>query len=64
MYDDLERAVIRFAEQWTVQGRVKPELLEALGGQLTPGQLVTRAATVGLAMWTNRFGESFGMQLP
>ena len=63
-YDELEQAVLRFAEQWTVQGRVKPELMEFLGGRLTPSQLVTLAATVGLAMWTNRFSESFGMQLP
>ena len=63
-YGDLERAVLRFAEQWTRQGRVAGDVLEQLKQGLSPAQLVTLAATVGLANWTNRFNESFGVQLP
>ena len=63
-YGDLERAVLRFAEQWTRQGRVAGDVLEQLKQSLSPAQLVTLAATVGLANWTNRFNESFGVQLP
>ena len=63
-YGDLERAVLRFAEQWTRQGRVAGDVLEQLKQSLSPAQLVTLAATVGLADWTNRFNETFGVQLP
>jgi alkylhydroperoxidase family enzyme len=63
-YGDLERAVLRFAEQWTRQGKVAGDVLEQLKQSLSPAQLVTLAATVGLANWTNRFNESFGIQLP
>ena len=63
-YGDLERAVLRFAEQWTRQGKVAGDVLEQLKQSLSPAELVTLAATVGLANWTNRFNESFGVQLP
>ena len=63
-YGDLERAVLRFAEQWTRQGRVAGDVLEQMKQSLSPAQLVTLAATVGLADWTNRFNETFGVQLP
>jgi alkylhydroperoxidase family enzyme len=63
-YGDVERAVLRFAEQWTRQGKVAGDVLEQLKQSLSPAQLVTLAATVGLANWTNRFNESFGVQLP
>jgi uncharacterized peroxidase-related enzyme len=63
-YGDLEKAVLRFAEQWTRQGRVAGDVLEQLKRSLSPAQLVTLAATVGLASWTNRFNETFGVQLP
>ena len=63
-YGDLERAVLRFAEQWTRQGRVAGDVLEQHKQSLSSAQLVTLAATVGLANWTNRFNETFGVQLP
>ena len=63
-FGDLERAVLRFAEQWTRQGRVAGDVLEQLQRSLSPAQLVTLAATVGLANWTNRFNETFGVELP
>jgi alkylhydroperoxidase family enzyme len=63
-YSDLEKAVLRFADQWTRQGRVPGDLMEQLAQSLSPAQLVVLAATVGLANWTNRFNESFATELP
>ncbi len=63
-YSDLEKRVIRFAEQWSQQGKVDTEVVAALAKSLSPAQLVVLAATVGLANWTNRFNETFGVQLP
>ena len=63
-YSDLEKSVLRFAEQWTRQGKVEAGLMQQLARTLSPAQLVTLAATVGLANWTNRFNESFDVQLP
>jgi uncharacterized peroxidase-related enzyme len=63
-YSPLEKAVLRFADQWTQKGRVDKAVLEELGRSLTPGQLVVLAATAGLANWTNRFNETLGIELP
>jgi alkylhydroperoxidase family enzyme len=63
-YSELEKRVLRFAEQWTRQGKASTELVKQLSSSLSPAQLVVLAATVGLANWTNRFNESFGLELP
>lgn len=63
-YDALQKQVLRFAEQWTRQSKVDATLIEQLAKSLPPGHLVTLAATVALANWTNKFNESFGIQLP
>lgn len=63
-YSDLEKLVIRFAEQWSQQGKVDTDVVAALSKQLSPSQLVILAATCGLANWTNRFNETFGVALP
>jgi alkylhydroperoxidase family enzyme len=60
----VEKNVLRFAEQWTRQGKAAAEVVTALTKALTPTQMVVLAATVGLATWTNRFNETFGVQLP
>jgi len=64
VYGEVERLVVRFAEEWTKQGKASQEVVAALAKHLTPAQLVTLSATVGLANWTNRFNETFGMRLP
>ncbi len=64
VYSELEKLVLRFAEQWTRQGKADDATVSALTQQLSPSQLVVLAATVGLASWTNRFNESFGVELP
>jgi alkylhydroperoxidase family enzyme len=63
-YDDLEKSVIRFAEQWTRKGRAEVGLVQQLAKNLSPSQLIVLAATVGLANWTNRFNETFAIELP
>ncbi|HLJ98247.1 MAG TPA: hypothetical protein VKU02_34125 [Gemmataceae bacterium] len=64
VYSELEKAVLQFAEQWTRQGKVTNSLMQQLSKHLSPEQLVVLAATVGLANWTNRFNESFAVELP
>jgi alkylhydroperoxidase family enzyme len=63
-FSDLEKQVLRFAEQWTRQNKASDEVVTALSQSLSPSQLVVLAATVALANWTNRFNETFGVQLP
>jgi alkylhydroperoxidase family enzyme len=63
-FSDLEKQVLRFAEQWTRQSKAGEEVVAALSKSLSPTQLVVLAATVALANWTNRFNETFGVQLP
>jgi len=63
-YNDLEKSVLRFAEQWTRQGKADAELVQQLAKSLSPAQLIILAATIGLANWTNRFNETFGIELP
>jgi len=63
-FNDLEKLVLRFAEQWTRDGKVEGDVVATLNRSLSPAQLVVLAATVALANWTNRFNETFGFELP
>jgi len=63
-YNEQEKAVLQFAEQWTRQAKVSAEVVGFLLKSLSPPQMVTLAATVALACWTNKFNESFGVELP
>jgi AhpD family alkylhydroperoxidase len=63
-FSDLEKTVLRFTEQWTVKGKADAEVVRALTKGLSPAQVVVLAATVGLANWTNRFNETFAIELP
>jgi len=63
-YNDLEKLVLRFAEQWTRDGKVEGDVVATLNRSLSPAQLVVLSATVALANWTNRFNETFGIELP
>jgi alkylhydroperoxidase family enzyme len=63
-YSDLEKTVIRFADQWTRKGKADAAVVQQLAKSLNPDQLVVLAATVGEANWTNRFNETFGIELP
>lgn len=63
-YSELEKTVLRFAEEWTRKGKADAGTVQQLAKTLSPAQLVVLAATVGLANWTNRFNETFGVELP
>ena len=63
-YSDLEKAVLRFADQWTLQGKASPQVVQELNKNLSPPQMVVLAASCGLANWTNRFNETFAVELP
>jgi AhpD family alkylhydroperoxidase len=63
-FSDLEKQVLRFAEQWTTKGKADADLVSKLSQQLSPQEMMTLAATVGLANWTSRFNVTFGVELP
>ena len=63
-YDDREKDVLRFAEQWTVVGKVDADVMERLARNLAPEHLVILAATVAFANFTSRFNNVFGVELP
>lgn len=63
-FNDVEKLVLRFAEQWTREGKAESAVVAALAQKLSPTQLIVLAATVGTANWTNRFNETFDVQLP
>src|SRR5262249_50572526 len=63
-FSDVERLVIRFADEWTRQGKASAAVVAELNKHLSPAQMVTLAAVCGLANWTNRFNETFDVQLP
>jgi AhpD family alkylhydroperoxidase len=63
-YNDLERTVVRFADQWTRNGKAEAAVVQQLAKSLLPTQIIVLAASVGLANWTNRFNETFAIELP
>jgi len=63
LFDELERLVIRYAEQMTTKVQVEPSLVEALKKQLTPPQLVQLTLSIAAANFTNRFNEALGTGL-
>ena len=63
-YSELEKLVLRFADQWTRQGKASAEVVKELTKSLKPAQMVVLAGSDGMANWTNRFNETFGIELP
>ena len=63
LFDELERLVIRYAEQMTTRVQVEPALVEQLGKQLSPAQLAQLTLSVAAANFTNRFNEALGAEL-
>lgn len=55
---------MRFAAQWTSNGKADAALVAKLNASLSPEHVVLLAATVALANWTSRFNETFGVELP
>ncbi len=63
-YSDLERDVIRYAEQVTRHIDVNDSLVNRLKQHLGDRELVELAMTVGIANLTNRVTETLRMELP
>jgi alkylhydroperoxidase family enzyme len=63
-YSSQEKDVLRFAEQWTRNGKVSTDVIERLKASLSPAHLVLLAATVSQANLTSRFNNTFGVELP
>ena len=56
--------MIAFSEQFTRKAQVDEEIMVRLKEELGHKHLVTLAAAVGQANWTNRFNNAFGVELP
>lgn len=63
LFSDLEKLVIRYAEDLTRDVKSDRKVMESLRQHLSPQEMVELNATVGLANLTNRFNESFGTDL-
>ena len=63
LFDELERLVIRYAEQMTTRVQVKPTLVEQLKKHLSAPQLVQLTLSIAAANFTNRFNEALGTEL-
>ncbi len=56
--------MLAFAEQFTRRATVDDGVLRKLQESLSGEQLVKLAAAVSQANWTNRFNNTFGVELP
>ena len=62
-FTELEKLVLRYAEDLTRDVKSDRKVVEALKQHLSQQEMVELNATVGLANLTNRFNESFGTDL-
>lgn len=63
-YSPFEKDVIRFAEQWSINGRIDRDVLDRLKRALSANDLVVLAGVVAQANLTCRFNNVFGVELP
>jgi uncharacterized peroxidase-related enzyme len=63
-YDDLEREVMRFAEEVTRHINVTDAVYNRLKQKLGDREIVELAMTVGIANFTNRVTETLRLELP
>jgi hypothetical protein len=63
-YTPLEKDILRFADQWTLRGRVAEDVMARLKAALSPALLVLLAATTAQANFTTCFNNVFGVELP
>lgn len=63
-FDDAEKAVLAYAASLTKSADVSDTEVAAVKKHLNDTQLVTLAATVALANFTNRFNHGLGIELP
>lgn len=63
-FDDQEKAILSYAEQLTKTAHVDRSTAEAVKGFLDDKQMVSLAAAVALANFTNRFNHGLDIELP
>ncbi len=63
-FNDHEKAVLSYAEELTKTAKVDPKTVKKLKEFLNDTQLVTLAATVALANFTNRINHGLDIELP
>ncbi len=63
-YDDLQREVMRFAEEVTRHINVTDAVYNRLKQKLGDREFVELAMTVGIANFTNRVTETLRLELP
>ncbi|PHQ32938.1 carboxymuconolactone decarboxylase family protein [Rhodopirellula bahusiensis] len=64
LFDEKEQAVLKYAEQLTTKANVEPSVVKELKLFLNEKQLVTLAAAVALANFTNRINHGLDIELP
>ena len=63
VFSELERRVIRYAEEMTRTVQVDPNLVAALRRDLGDAALVQLTLSIAAANFTNRFNEALGTDL-
>jgi alkylhydroperoxidase family enzyme len=63
LFSDVERLVIRYAEEMTTRVQVDATLVEALTKHLTPEALVQLTLSIAAANFTARVNEALGTEL-
>lgn len=64
LFDEKEQAVLKYAEQLTTKANVDASVVKELKLFLNVKQLVTLAAAVALANFTNRINHGLDIELP
>jgi len=64
LFSDAEKAVLKYSEELTKTGNVDDSTVAAVKKHISEKELVTLAATVALANFTNRFNHGLGVELP
>ncbi len=64
VYDDLQRDVLRYADEVTRQINASEALLKRLHDKLSDREIVELAMAVGIANFTNRITETLRLELP
>ncbi len=63
LFSDLERRVVRYAEEMTKKVHVDAKLVEELKRDLSPEALMQLTLTIAAANFTNRVNEAMGTEL-
>jgi alkylhydroperoxidase family enzyme len=63
LFSNLERRVIRYAEEMTKKVHVDVKLVDELKRELSPEALVQLTLTIAAANFTNRVNEALGTEL-